>query len=147
MRSDSVEPARIAQFVSNMRSDSVEAPRNLSTLSLSRLDDISNMHGGEVLLHGRLFMQWMHHAYPRECPFPHVSGTLNPESQWEMVSPEEKQKHMAKDLSLPAMTHDEVVDAIPWSTVEELVAGHTRDSPKTGIMEKLRFVVGVLALV
>ena len=29
----------------------------------------------EVPLHGRLFAQWMHYAFPRHCPFPHVSGT------------------------------------------------------------------------
>ncbi|CAE7211809.1 unnamed protein product [Symbiodinium sp. CCMP2592] len=29
----------------------------------------------EVPLHGRLFAQWLHHAFPRDCPFPHVSGT------------------------------------------------------------------------
>merc|ERR1712087_1052344 len=22
--------------------------------------------------------QWMHHAFPRECPFPHVSGSITP---------------------------------------------------------------------
>merc|ERR1719389_1442186 len=25
-----------------------------------------------------LLAQWMHHAYPRECVFPHVSGTTKP---------------------------------------------------------------------
>merc|ERR1712151_1332140 len=29
-------------------------------------------------------MGWMHHAFPRECPFPHVSGSKNPQtpSEW-----------------------------------------------------------------
>merc|ERR1719322_1208044 len=31
---------------------------------------VSAHHGGRVPLHGRLFAQWLHHAYPRECPFP-----------------------------------------------------------------------------
>jgi len=32
-----------------------------------------------VPLHGRLFAQWLHHAYPRECPYPHVAGTTHPQ--------------------------------------------------------------------
>ena len=30
--------------------------------------------GGMVPVHGRLFAQWLHYAFPRECPFPHKSG-------------------------------------------------------------------------
>ncbi|CAK0893111.1 unnamed protein product [Prorocentrum cordatum] len=32
-----------------------------------------------IPLHGRLFKQWMHVAYPRECSFPHVTGTTSPQ--------------------------------------------------------------------
>merc|ERR1719453_2377357 len=68
----------IAHLVAGLPSDTVEAPRNLSAPLLRRLDEIAAAHGGEVPLHGRLFAQWMHHAYPRECPYPHESGTISP---------------------------------------------------------------------
>merc|ERR1719343_1639826 len=29
---------------------------------------IGKRHAGKVPPHGRLFAQWLHHAYPRECP-------------------------------------------------------------------------------
>ena len=29
---------------------------------------------GLVALHGRLFAQWLHHAYPRQCPMPARAG-------------------------------------------------------------------------
>merc|ERR1719210_43724 len=58
-----------------MHSDTVHAPRNLSSALLARLDEIAEHHAGQVALHGRLFAQWMHHAYPRECPFPHIAGS------------------------------------------------------------------------
>jgi hypothetical protein len=45
-----------------------------------RLQEISDYHGGVVPIHGRLFAQWMHHVYPHECPYPHLSGTKHP--QW-----------------------------------------------------------------
>merc|ERR1719220_2130891 len=61
------EPKLIAEVVSRIQSDTVDAPRNLSSALLSRLNEIADKHGGRVPLHGRLFAQWLHHAYPREC--------------------------------------------------------------------------------
>merc|ERR1719183_822705 len=77
-------PARILEIVSALSSDTVQAPRSLPASLAQRLEDIAAHHGGLVPLHGRLFAQWLHHAYPRECPFPHVSGTTNPltQEQW-----------------------------------------------------------------
>jgi hypothetical protein len=45
-----------------------------------RLDQIAEYDGGAVPIHGRLFAQWLHHVYPRECPYPHLAGTTQP--QW-----------------------------------------------------------------
>merc|ERR1719454_2219068 len=69
------EPSQITELISNLPSSSVTAPRTLSATLLTRLDDMAASHGGYVQLHSRLFAQWMHHAFPRECPYPHVSGT------------------------------------------------------------------------
>merc|ERR1719163_2261339 len=69
---------QIATLVSQMSSSSVVAPWKLSSSLLDRLGEVAAEHGGTVPLHGRLFAQWMHHAFPRECPYPHVSGTTNP---------------------------------------------------------------------
>lgn len=30
----------------------------------------------QVALHGHHFAEWLHHAYPRECPAPHHAGVL-----------------------------------------------------------------------
>jgi hypothetical protein len=72
--SPEAEPKRIAELVANLPSSTVQTPRSLSQVLLSRLEEIAKGHGGTVPLHGRLFAQWMHHAFPRECPYPHVSG-------------------------------------------------------------------------
>merc|ERR1719413_151443 len=87
----SAGPERIAELVTAMHSDTIDAPRNLSVALLGRLGDISRQHHGLVPLHGRLFAQWMHHAYPRECPFPHVAGTTSP------MSPDEWMAHKGID--------------------------------------------------
>ena len=62
--------------MANLSSSTVQAPRNLSQTLLRRLDEIALGHDGTVVLHSRLFAQWMHQAFPRECPYPHVTGTI-----------------------------------------------------------------------
>lgn len=125
-------PERIVQHVSAMPSDTVHAPRNLSTALLGRLHEIAQVHAGQIPLHGRLFAQWLHHAYPRECPFPHVAGTTNPMSPntWMKnhgianveATVEEMQRHHAR-LQEESSTEDDL--SLPWTQVEELVAGQS----------------------
>merc|ERR1719253_1503839 len=53
-----------------------EAPKldgNLRT----QLARIAETHGGKIPLHGRLFAQWLHYVFPRECAFPHKAGTAS----------------------------------------------------------------------
>jgi len=71
-------PARIVELVANLPSSTIEAPRTMPEMLRSLLDEVASQHHGRVPLHGRLFAQWMHHAYPRECAYPHKSGTTNP---------------------------------------------------------------------
>eukprot|EP00746_Dinoflagellata_sp_MGD_P065583 gnl/MRDRNA2_/MRDRNA2_27312_c0_seq1.p1 gnl/MRDRNA2_/MRDRNA2_27312_c0~~gnl/MRDRNA2_/MRDRNA2_27312_c0_seq1.p1 ORF type:complete len:802 (-),score=146.93 gnl/MRDRNA2_/MRDRNA2_27312_c0_seq1:43-2448(-) len=41
------------------------------------LEEIARIHGGWVPLHGRLFSQWLHFAFPHECPYPHTEAAIN----------------------------------------------------------------------
>jgi hypothetical protein len=68
-------PHRIAELVTAMSSSTVQAPRNLSQALMRRLDEISLHGNGEIFLHSRLFAQFMHQAFPRECSYPHLTGT------------------------------------------------------------------------
>jgi len=68
-------PEQISMLVASSSSSTVQGPRNLSQALLRRLDEIAIGPGGKVLLHSRLFAQWMHQAFPRECPYPHLVGT------------------------------------------------------------------------
>jgi hypothetical protein len=45
-----------------------------------RLQEVAAYHDGRVPIHGRLFAQWLHHIYPHECSYPHMSGSKHP--QW-----------------------------------------------------------------
>jgi len=100
-------PSQIIAFVKSLSSSTVAAPRALPTALVERLQRVASVHGGEVPLHGRLFAQWMHHAFPRECPYPHVAGTttaLTPD-EWmketgqenSQATTEEMLEHVRKD--------------------------------------------------
>merc|ERR1719498_1103405 len=46
----------------------------------SRLEEVAAVNNGKVPLHGRLLAQWLHFVFPRDCPFPHLAGTVNPQT-------------------------------------------------------------------
>lgn len=123
------EPSRIAAIVADLPSATVEAPRTLSPALLGRLDEAAAHHGGTVQLHGRLFGQWMHHAFPRECPFPHVAGTTNPSTpdEWMAESPGMKSRASNEEMrryaeiEKPNMEQAEVRE-LHWTMEEELLA-------------------------
>lgn len=68
----------VARVAAALPSSTVPANHSLSPLMLNRLYGIAAAHGGRVPLYGRLFAQWLHHLFPRECPYPHMSGTTRP---------------------------------------------------------------------
>jgi hypothetical protein len=71
----SASAVRILESVNTMPLDS-----NISASVRAKLEDVAAHHGGQVPIHGRLFAQWLHYAFPRDCPYPHVAGTVNPET-------------------------------------------------------------------
>jgi len=126
-------PATIASIVGNLHSQTVTSPNKLSPNLLQRLDDIAATHMGTVPLHSRLFAQWMHHVYPRECPYPHVSGTTNSKLPEEWIeasgdagtaTKEEMMQHVARATDAadaPVQADLAVEDLMPWSHEEELI--------------------------
>jgi len=67
-------------IVSELPSSTVPANRELSKSQTRQLNRIAWHNGGRVPLHGRLFMQWLHMVFPRECAYPHKSGTTRPQN-------------------------------------------------------------------
>jgi len=113
-------PEEILKIVAKLPSATIHAPRDLSADLRSRLEEIANHHDGTVPLHGRLFLQWLHHAYPRECPYPHTAGSTNPitSKEWyqtrSVASEEELQRWSASE-------RPETASQKPWKLEEELV--------------------------
>jgi len=126
----------VARLVAALPSDTVEAPRFLSSAVLGRLSEIAASNGGLVPLHGRLFAQWMHHAFPRECPYPHEAGTTSPQTpdEWlqrfgetHKLPREEMQRRVDEDTCAlepelgPAAGCGGDSEELPWSGAEELL--------------------------
>jgi len=128
------EPARLAALVADLPSPTVPAPRSLPAGLVRRLDEIAAGNGGAVPLHGRLFAQWMHHAFPNECPYPHVSGTTSPltPDDWmnatgelHSATSEQMQQYVTaysgRTPSVAVAHVDGDVSTIPWAEEEELL--------------------------
>jgi len=147
-------PLRIAEVISGLSSDTKIAPWDIPNQLMDRLQEIANHHGGDVPLHGRLFMQWMHHAFPEECQFPHISGTTSPVSQddWlvlhedlndAMALPAEKARYMSEKRP----DFHAGMDDLPWSSVEELVAvDESKRRTSSATFRVLRVAMGLAAL-
>jgi hypothetical protein len=130
-------PSRIASLVTLMSSGSITAPRILPNSLVSRLDEIADGHGGKVPLHGRLFAQWMHHAFPRECPYPHLAGTtrpLTPDEWLEETGEEERATEEEKSAffeKIPTLDIEPLqMESLPWSPEEELLVMHKPQQPE-----------------
>jgi len=134
------KPADIAEFVTAMSSSSVSAGRTLPNTLVQRLDEIALRYDGQVPLHSRLFAQWMHHAYPRECPYPHMSGTTRPltaqdykvESQRSPVLTADELKQIVQAVKSES-DQAESDECTEWSHLEELYVGDHRMDPATGV--------------
>lgn len=127
-------PAQIIPLVQSMASDTVQAPRELPEALVQRLQNVAALHDGLVPLHSRLFAQWMHHAYPRECPYPHEFGTTSPQTPDEWMaetgqsaasaSREEMQRQVDSDTCASDAEPSSCMESpeLAWSEKEELLA-------------------------
>jgi len=125
------EPALIRAIVGNMSSVSAslsydETPMMEGALG-AQLDRVAAAHGGKVPLHSRLFSQWLHYVFPRECPFPHMAGTATARTPTEfgssyIATKDEMKEHASAAVSDVPASEDSIAEELPtqWSEEEEL---------------------------
>jgi len=122
-----------------------------------QLRRIADSQGGKVPLHGRLFAQWLHYAFPRECPFPHRAGTAAARTPMQFgdsfaISEEEVNKHVAEDViqkDLAGLAPNASADMGDWMTQwteeEELLADYSTQLQEPWSKKRLALVGGALA--
>merc|ERR1719410_2839688 len=142
LQAPTASPAEVAAILHmqlvDLPSASVAGNRTLSKTILDKLQELAAHHDGRVPIHGRLFAQWLHVVYPRECPYPHVSGTIQPQTGKERrasgkttrAQQEEKQQYIEVAYRLkeaprrqPTKEADDLCNAM-WTMEEELVDEH-----------------------
>lgn len=117
-------PAAAPEAIANL----VGEARRLTPAVQRHLRQIARLHGGRVPLHGRLFAQWLHHVYPRECAFPATPGTtkqVTPEDYGKIARAFERPQDLKADerrLLAEASASPQVAECTPWTNEEELVA-------------------------
>eukprot|EP00930_Biecheleria_cincta_P036664 TRINITY_DN25130_c0_g1_i1.p1 TRINITY_DN25130_c0_g1~~TRINITY_DN25130_c0_g1_i1.p1 ORF type:complete len:492 (-),score=88.25 TRINITY_DN25130_c0_g1_i1:32-1507(-) len=137
-------PAKIINTVKGFTTSENPEPRVLPAYLLRHLESIAKFHGGIVPLHGRLFAQWMHHLFPRECQYPFFSGAapmLPYESQNKtglkvMASPEDmaaSEQAMNEALKASPLLHKIHESCLPWNMQEELLAPLDNDRRYSGL--------------
>lgn len=147
IKAPAASPEKVADVVSNLTSTSMLTPKSVSTQLRSKLHWIAERNHGEVPLHGRLFAQWLHHAFPYECPFPHLSedGSELTAQHWlggkAIASVEERANHVEiVDERLTSELDEEVqrTEKLLWSEEEVLPL---LDRDRRGVTLSLRVIV------
>jgi len=147
------QPTEIFWIVGNLTSyDDYAAP--ITEELAGQLQRIASSHGGKVPLHGRLFAQWLHYVFPRECPFPHVGGTataMTPSQfgQGYIATDAEMKQHAENASGVPA--EEDLEWMSQWTQEEELLASYGGvqlrapwERSSVGTFTTLLFVAGVL---
>jgi len=97
-QSPTATPQQLLALLEGMPSSTVDAPRKFSADMITRLDQIAGQNSGSVPVHGRLFAQWLHYAFPHECPLPVVAEHALTPSAWlngaAIGSVEEREQHI-----------------------------------------------------
>jgi len=119
-----------------------------------RLESIAAQGEGKVSLHGRLFAEWLHHAFPYECPYPAVVGAdvLLP-SPWTIedstAAPEERRQHIEAFRDSSSDASGDGSDCAPQWSDEEILPVHETQMPRRSaiggflrsLMQGLAFLV------
>jgi hypothetical protein len=127
--SSKASPAQIIKAVETMpHAVEVSAPLR------AKLDEVAEFHNGNVPLHGRLVAQWLHFAFPNECPYPHESGTISPKtpSEWraergdsaDSVSDDEVNQIMELDAAFHPVSAEAALKG-SWRHTESLLMAST----------------------
>lgn len=130
-------PSEVVALVKNMTAQTTldhDHPPKLEGSLTTQLEQIAATHGGRVPLHGRLFAQWMHYAFPQECPFPHKVGTTTSATPSEygsnfFASTTEMEEHAqaidsSDDLLVGELSKEETQWMSQWSEEEELISNY-----------------------
>jgi len=130
-------PERLLEVVGGLMAQSSlddDTPTLLTSSLRNQLALIAATNQGEVPLHGRLFGQWLHYVFPRECAFPHKAGvaaSISPHEFGDFAATNGEMLLHALDkrnATIGPVNKEEAEWMTQWSPEEELVAEHAATS-------------------
>jgi hypothetical protein len=132
IQAPSASPSTILTIVRTMTSHTSlddDEPAHLDKSMVSQLEQVAKSHGGMVPLHGRLFAQWLHYVFPRECPFPQKMGTVSAVTPSEygdqyIASAQDMEKHASNATDVHLDYDKELHWMSQWSPDEELMVDY-----------------------
>jgi hypothetical protein len=145
LRSPTASTAEVIHAVESMPDTaSLEAGKVSETLR-SRLEEVAALHHGKVPLHGRLFAQWLHFVFPRDCPFPHLVDTVNPMTPIKFEEALGEGSTDASDEEVAMFLQSEAAHLIPspdagaamWNLKEHILESSTPSDFTTSPMRHL----------
>lgn len=146
LRAPTAEPSELLQIVPALTVPSMSMNYSITAELEQRLQDIAEHHDGKVPLHGRLFAQWMHHVFPRTCPFPHEAGAIADVDHPLEATAYDMRRHIADVDALVSKdkSRDEVLFGM-WSPREDLVEpeGHKHKS-RGGLLTTIMMFLAAL---
>jgi len=131
-------PSAILSTVENMTLQLTldeEVLPNMDTNLVQQLEQIAAKNGGLVPLHGRLFAQWMHYVFPRECAFPHKMGTVSTITpseygvQYNALEADMKMHASNASVANVTLSKEALQWMSQWSEDEELIVDYGDRSP------------------
>jgi len=128
-----------------------DEPAHLTAQLKLQLEAVARNHGGTVPLHGRLFAQWLHYVFPRECPFPHKVGAVASDAPLrlghEHIATQADMKRLASNassLAIPdSVGKEELQWMAQWSPDEELMVDYSSELGST-VHRNLLLIFGFL---
>lgn len=130
--------------------------RNISNVKVlpkgltEKLAGIAAHHDGEVPIHGRLFAQWLHFAFPHECAYPAIleNAKTLATSEWHSVSfsasDEERVEHLLTAQVLTEAADDSGLAEL-WSHHEVLPCSDLVNDGMS-IASAIRIIIQIVAV-
>jgi len=117
-------PEQLAEIITTMPTSVARSNHMMTPELRRRLHEIAATKGGMVPLHSRLLKQWLHHVYPRECSYPHLSNSTSRKrsKEWQKstgLNGRASQEDMKQCIADAAGREGEMTNEIVWSDVDE----------------------------
>lgn len=112
----------LLSIVSNLTGSETRKSRAMLPELSEKLNDIGQLSGGQIPLHGQLFAQWLHYVEPYKCTYP---ATVSAQANWyklKALVTDEQRASYAATLSDAAPTPESAESNIitQWTNEESL---------------------------